>query len=286
MQSIRTWLILSLLFLTIKLHSYQYDLSVCTIFRDDARFLKEWIEYHKLVGVQHFYLFDNLSEDDFQNVLEPFINAGDVTLIPWPLASNDLYSWNRVQCLSIEKGIELAAGISKWLAIIDTDEFMVPVGYRNLHDLLKEYEEFGGLGVNWMTFGTSHVERIPDNRLMIETLLLRAKDGDPSHHMIKSIIQPDKVLFPVDSPHYFRFKEGFWCVDSNFDFISRAQTKTYQFDKVRLHHYRFRDKDFFYNVKIARQSKYICADLAIQLEASCNEVYDDTMLQFVPCLLK
>ena len=41
-----------------------YDLSVCAIFKDEASYLKEWIEYHKLVGVQHFYLYENENESD------------------------------------------------------------------------------------------------------------------------------------------------------------------------------------------------------------------------------
>lgn len=33
-----------------------YYLSVCAIFKNEGPILKEWIEYHLLVGVDHFFL--------------------------------------------------------------------------------------------------------------------------------------------------------------------------------------------------------------------------------------
>jgi hypothetical protein len=41
-------LLLSLLFLPFALMSLQYNLVICAIFKNEARFLKEWIEYHRL----------------------------------------------------------------------------------------------------------------------------------------------------------------------------------------------------------------------------------------------
>lgn len=35
--------------------SYSVYLAVCAIFRDEAPYLAEWIEFHRLVGVEHFY---------------------------------------------------------------------------------------------------------------------------------------------------------------------------------------------------------------------------------------
>ena len=42
------------------------------------------------------------------------------------------------------------------MAFVDTDEFFVLMDTRmaSLPDLLQEYEEFGGLAVNWQVFNT------------------------------------------------------------------------------------------------------------------------------------
>lgn len=285
MNSIQNYLLLSFLFV-LNVFSYEYELSICAIFRDDARFLKEWIEYHKLVGVQHFYLFDNLSKDDYQTVLEPYLQSGDVTLIEWPYESQNGSSWDYIQRKAYEKGVELSLGVSKWLALIDTDEFIVPMIKNNVLDLLKDYEDYGGLGVNWVTFGTSGVQRIPDDKLMIETLLRRARDDEFNHTTIKSIVQPERIVFPIQDVHHLSYKHGYCCVDADFEYTHGSYTSSRKFDKIRLHHYRFRDMDFFFNVKIPRQSKYFSYKQAVSLESVCNEVYDDTMMRFVPLLSK
>jgi hypothetical protein len=34
-------------------------LSICAIFRHEAPYLREWIEFHKLIGAERFFLYDN-----------------------------------------------------------------------------------------------------------------------------------------------------------------------------------------------------------------------------------
>ena len=63
------------------LSQYKYDLAVCAIFKNEARFLKEWIEFYKLIGVEHFYLYNNFSNDNYQDVLQPYINSKDVKFL-------------------------------------------------------------------------------------------------------------------------------------------------------------------------------------------------------------
>lgn len=53
-----------------------YSLSVCSIFKNEAPYLREWIEYHLIVGIEHFYLYNNNSEDNFEEVLRPYIEKG------------------------------------------------------------------------------------------------------------------------------------------------------------------------------------------------------------------
>ena len=37
----------------------KYYCSICAIFRDEGTYLKEWIEYHRIIGIDHFYLYNN-----------------------------------------------------------------------------------------------------------------------------------------------------------------------------------------------------------------------------------
>ena len=50
--------------------------ALCLRFRDEARFLPEWLEYYLAAGVDHFYLYNNFSEDGFRSVIQPWVDTG------------------------------------------------------------------------------------------------------------------------------------------------------------------------------------------------------------------
>eukprot|EP00961_Rhodomonas_salina_P180048 2430060-Rhodomonas_salina.6 len=57
--------------------------SLCCIVRNEARYLVEWIEYSRMIGIEHFFLYDHESTDDMAGVLSPYIDAQIVTLHNW-----------------------------------------------------------------------------------------------------------------------------------------------------------------------------------------------------------
>ena len=45
-----------------RIHTVQekkHKVSICAIFKDEEEFLKEWLEFHLLVGIEHFYMYNN-----------------------------------------------------------------------------------------------------------------------------------------------------------------------------------------------------------------------------------
>ena len=38
---------------------YKYTICICGIFRNEGKYLDEWIKFHLLIGVEHFYLYNN-----------------------------------------------------------------------------------------------------------------------------------------------------------------------------------------------------------------------------------
>ena len=59
-------------------------LSICAVYRDEAPYLAEWIEFHRLVGFERFYLYDNGSSDWHREVLDPYVDEGIVLVHDWP----------------------------------------------------------------------------------------------------------------------------------------------------------------------------------------------------------
>jgi len=59
----------------------KYTVSAVTLFRDEERYLAEWIEFHLCAGIDHFYLFNHHSATaEHEAVLLPYIVAGIVEL--------------------------------------------------------------------------------------------------------------------------------------------------------------------------------------------------------------
>ena len=52
---------------------FKYDLAVVAIFKNEAPYLCEWLGYHLLAGVEHFYLYDNDSSDNCDEIIEPYV---------------------------------------------------------------------------------------------------------------------------------------------------------------------------------------------------------------------
>lgn len=135
-------------FLNPQLSAKKYKVSICAIFKNEAPYLKEWIEFNHLVGIEHFYLYNNNSEDDYQSVLAPYIENGLVTLIQWP------HNQKQMECYMT--CIEEYSSETKWLGFIDIDEFIVPKATDSIYEFLKPFEKkAGAINIYWKIFGTS-----------------------------------------------------------------------------------------------------------------------------------
>src|SRR6187431_1294722 len=64
-----------------KAKNYKYTVCLCGIFKNEAKFLDEWIQFHLVVGIDHFYLYNNNSDDNYYEILKPYIEKGFVDLI-------------------------------------------------------------------------------------------------------------------------------------------------------------------------------------------------------------
>lgn len=275
-------------FCTSHAYCYQYDLAIGAIFRDEAPYLKEWIEFHKLVGVQHFYLFNNCSSDDYASVLEPYVAQGDVELIHWPLIAHSWENWlYEVQASAYESCIVLAQGNAKWLALIDIDEFLTPISSDHVPDVLQDYEAFGGVGFNWKLFGHSGLLDLEPGKLLIESLTMTAVHDRPTHLGIKSVVRPERVQ-GCSHPHYVTYKDGFYHVNSNKEptIDSQGMTNGVYYDRLVINHYWSRTGNHLYK-KLQRWHLFAPNVIPEQWPAyveSMNVVEDHTMERFIPAL--
>jgi len=267
-----------------------HDLSVCALFQDEAPYLREWLEFNKLQGVKHFYLYNNNSHDNYAEVLQPYILAGEVTLKEWPYSHErgNSAQWLAIQTGAFKDCLNSVGMNSKWMAFIDVDEFVFCPNGQKLPKFLEAYRDYGGLCVNNLFFGTSGISSIPQDRLMIEMLTHASSPTRFSCKNVKSIVQPSFVR-DCEYPHVFIFKEGAFSVDAEFRHITAKQSSWISLDKIRLHHYWTRDENYFKTKKIDRRQMFRGEETELGLKgraAAFNTHIDRSMLQFVPALRK
>lgn len=267
-------------------------LAICTIFRDEGKHLLEWIEYHRLVGVTHFYLYNNCSQDNYLEVLKPYIDRGIVELFNVPFDSyqyNDgALTHNFVQVCCYNHAIQLARNYNKWLAIIDADEFICPVADENLIQALKRYDYSGGVVVYWQYYGTSNVWDLAPGELLIEKLLFKAPNNG-GNGLFKSIVKP--ALAECVDPHWCKMLDQKYSLvlPNHKGFSHTPNFSSLPIDIIRINHYVCRTESWYYNVKKPRRERWGDVPTLEQERARLdgfNAEYDPIMMKFVPRLKK
>ncbi|MBN9004256.1 MAG: glycosyltransferase family 92 protein [Rhizobiales bacterium] len=163
----------------------KYGLSVVCAIKNEADDLLEWLHFHRLAGVDHFYLYDNGSTDESRAIIESF---------PWP----EMITYHYVdgdfgQRRAFHHAIDSYRNSSEWCAFIDADEFLYPVEGNSIKDVLKDVASAPAVAVHWLNFGSNGHEERPQG-LCIESFARRAPDDFPDHYVMKSIVRPDSIV--------------------------------------------------------------------------------------------
>ena len=127
------------------------SLVVVSVFKNEADVLKEWIEHHLWQGVEHFYLVDNGSTDDYMWAIGNL--ATRVTVI--------VNATKHAQRDHLNSLLQLTTR-ARWLMSIDVDEFVYarPIsGHKTIASYLSALEAADCLqnyiSLPWRMFGSS-----------------------------------------------------------------------------------------------------------------------------------
>lgn len=262
----------------------KYFLTIAAIFKNEAPFFKEWLEYHHMVGVEHFYLYNNGSTDNFQEVLSPYIKNRMVTLIDWPdrpgkLPENAKYRWvHNIQLPAYEHAIQLSMKETKWLALIDIDEFIVPKLSDTITPLLEQYEEFPAIRLYWHVYGTSGVQELHPNQLVIETFHKTClPDEDFNTKFFKTILRPEEYIQFHWPPHIAMYRN-----DEPDIVVNKFE--------AQINHYINRSVKFFYDTKLKTRQGALNEGMTesdIQYFLSVGNAMEDeerAIMRFIPRL--
>jgi hypothetical protein len=239
---------------------FRYELSVAAIAKSEGPYIREWIEYHIIVGVEHFYIYDNESSDNLKVVLQPFVDKGIVTYTFFP--------GKLKQQLAYNDAIKRFRNKSKWIAFIDIDEFIVPLKRDKIVDVINDISStfkkklFVCLKIHWVMYGYSGHKTMPRGGGGVLGNYTRHNGADKQ---IKSIVNPRTVVkYHIHhGDHLFCLKginekgveiEGYFIDDAKRSSVERIRinhyfTKSYE-EFIRKIERGFADKEGRYNLPV------------------------------------
>lgn len=215
-----------------------YDVCLGLIVKDDVRVLREWLAYHVVIGVQHFWIaINDVDPSDTFNMLQPFIHRGLVHAFHIEGFRKQRKAYNDI--------LRLATGKTKWLGFLDSDEFIHLRHMDNLPQFMQQYEldDVAALAVRWRIFGSNWHRTIQAS--VLEAYTRRAEDDFPVNAHLKLLVRPSHVESML-CPHSTAVKEGYRMVDENLTTLPNA-TPLHQgtANLIRINHYFCRSVEDF-----------------------------------------
>lgn len=252
----------------------KYNISICLMIKNDHEYIQEWLNHHRSIGIEHFYIYDNESTPPYNNL------GDDVTLIYWdenyyfephpPIKNMKYYNKSFQKNMPSFIDLELThyplypnrndrqykayqhclnnfGKDNKWIAFIDADEFIM-IDDQKLKDLLDEYskdESTAQLLLYWRTFGSSdYIKKQPK---IIESYTEWFPD-----YQVKPIVQPEKI-FGVSYIHEFTVYPGLRSINENQEAMMARKIEKHCSNKIWINHYWCKSLQDFEETKIKRK---------------------------------
>jgi hypothetical protein len=224
-------------------------IAIVACVKNEEPYIAEWLTFHRAVGVAHFFLYDDGSDDRTLDVARERLPAEALTVIPWRGRMSDGYSGNILnsQTIAFAHAILNFGSEFERFAFIDVDEFIVPKKGLSIADSLSGSKGFPNISLPWHMFGSSgHIQRPagPVSR----NYTYRAKD--PMSRLknasnFKCIVDPCEVT-EVSIHHFSTRDHGELTSNDRGEVFSRRGRKRPEFyssDFLQLNHYYGKSKE-------------------------------------------
>jgi hypothetical protein len=216
---------------------YEFDMAIGLLVADEARSIQEWLAYYIAIGVEHFWVFVNdADQTNMLSAMYPFVVKGFVETIHIP---QRVCSHER-QTAVFQQMIERARTRTKWLGILDADEFVYMRHADNLPQFMQAYEmpEVAALAVSWRNFGSNGHKTIQPSTLQAYTR--RTPDDAEVNRHVKLILRPERITRMAYS-HAAVCAPGYKTVDEHHNPLAPESCfGTGTADLVRINHYQTR----------------------------------------------
>lgn len=213
----------------------KHYLAVCAIAKNEGPYFKEWIEWHRRQGVEKFYIYDNESTDNSREVLAPYIESG--------LVEYTFFPGQRRQLAAYDDCFERHRLDTRWLAILDLDEFIVPLQHHTITEFLRPLERFAVVEINWLIYGSGGAKTHEKGSIM-ERFRHHSRPEHLLNRHVKSICNPRQVCTMTGCHEAARISGQ--AADSRGNTLKKSfRDREPQHDIIRINHYAVKSYEEF-----------------------------------------
>lgn len=240
----------------------QCRLAVCCIIKNEAPYLREWIEFHRAVGVQKFFFYLNDCTDNSEDILNAYVNDGLIDYV--------VFNGESMQIPAYQDCLDRHHADAEWLAFIDLDEFLVPTTAASVIEVLDSIpKDCDQVLAKWLFFGSSgHVKA--SSELVVKRFTRRGEFTGVDYQT-KAIVRPRCVYKLYVHRH-----------------LVVGDTIKLDVSQLRVHHYFCKSLEE-YNLRSPRGDVFwgqnkgaVKYSRKLFDERDLNDIEDRTALRFLP----
>lgn len=242
-----------------------YNFCVCAIFKNEAHILEEWLLHYISRGVEHFYLVNDNSTDDFFSIIDRY--SSYITLFHNQIQTNLVGR----QSMICEKYFRLILNESKWFAILDLDEFLYSPIDIHLPTIFEKYDMYSQIRINWLHFGSN--DHLYQPQSVVEGFLKRAViDCGMPYFSYKTVFKGNALIeFNIHSQ----------TVNGNEIYLQYDENNI---PELVINHYCIQSQDFWLRIKCTRgdvnnwfDSQKLQRNLDYFKGYDINDIYDNRL---------
>lgn len=207
--------------------------AICTLIKNEHKFIKEWVDYHLSIGIDDIYLFEDWGSNSHADIFKDYEHCKVI-----PLEGNTFgirnteSSYIQLQTWTYFLNKCKKDNSYDWVLFNDNDEFLMFEEGYNLEKLLSEFEDYPGIHLTWKMYGANGYIKSPKGGVL-ENYTKPCSDDEKCDKMPtwnhKSFVNIHKAV-KFDNLHIIH-----GGVDTNFD--PKGYSTTFCYKKAWLNHY-------------------------------------------------
>lgn len=172
---------------------------ICSIIKNEHKYLAEWIEYHLSLGFDDIYLVEDYGSISHKEITDKYPNVHLTTCDNYFIVKRD-YDIGIQRQIRVYHKFAYQHHNEGWCAFIDADEFIVLQDGYTLQDICTENEEYDGTALYWKVMSyTGHI--LSPNGALLDNYTDNSHYGIMRPECFKSIMNLHKYLDNITSVH-------------------------------------------------------------------------------------